>query len=235
MAPPVPPPNGPRPILALAAFAGAALVAVLAWKAYDITKQAKLAQQQGPPPSGAAAPRPAPPPPPPEIPFNQLVTSAVPQPAPAIELPTADGKAFSLAKARGQVVLVNFWATWCPPCAKEMPSMVKLGQELVRAHPGKFQLVAVSVDEDPTAVATFFSKPPYQGLPKGLTVALEPGAGEVTRGYYCRGRGACRPQDVKFPESYIVDREGRIVAMVVGDIDWSLPATKMYLESLISG
>lgn len=113
--------------------------------------------------------------------------------------------------------------------------MVKLGQDLARKHPGKFRMVAVSVDEEPGAVKAFFSEPAYGGLPKDVVVALEPGAGEVTRGYYCRGRGACRPDEVKFPETYIVDKEGRIVALVVGDIDWSTPATRKYLESLIQG
>lgn len=113
--------------------------------------------------------------------------------------------------------------------------MVKLGQELARKHPGKFRMVAVSVDEQPGAVEQFFAARPYGGLPRDVVVALEPGAGEVTRGYYCRGRGACRPDDVKFPETYIVDREGRIVALVVGDIDWSVPAAKAYLEELIQG
>jgi thiol-disulfide isomerase/thioredoxin len=175
------------------------------------------------------------PPPPPDVPYNQLVTAARPVRAPAIELPTADGKRFSLAAARGQVVVVNFWATWCPPCAREMPSMVKLGQDLARRFPGKFRMVAVSVDDQPGAVEKFFAAPPYRGLPRDVVVALEPGAGEVTRGYYCGGRGACRPEDVKFPETYVVDQEGRIVALVVGDIDWSVPAARRYLEALIQG
>lgn len=113
--------------------------------------------------------------------------------------------------------------------------MVKLGQELARRHPGKFRMVAVSVDEHPDAVKQFFSAPAYGGLPRDVVVALEPGAGEVTRGFFCRGRGACRPDEVKFPETYIVDREGRIVALVVGDIDWSTPGPRQYLEALISG
>jgi hypothetical protein len=116
-----------------------------------------------------------------------------------------------------------------------MPSMVKLGQELARRHPGKFRMVAVSVDEQPGAVEQFFKAPVYGGLPRDVVVALEPGAGPVTRGYYCGGRGACRPEDVKFPETYIVDKQGRISAMVVGDIDWSVPATRAYLETLIQG
>ena len=85
------------------------------------------------------------------------------------------------------------------------------------------------------AVEQFFKVKPFGGLPRDVVVALEPGVGEVTRGFYCRGRGACRPEDVKFPETYIVDRAGRIMALVVGDIDWSLPAVRQYLEALIEG
>jgi len=221
--------QGPRPLLALAAFAGAALVGALAWYAWKITTEGAATATV--PVARAPGPRQEPP----EIAYNQLVRAPRPVPAPAIELPTVDGKRFSLAASRGQVVLVNFWATWCPPCVKEMPSMVKLGQELTRAHPGKFRMVAVSVDEEPGAVEKFFAAAPYRGLPKDVVVALEPGAGEVTRGYYCRGRGACGPNDVKFPETYIVDREGRIVALVVGDIDWSRPAARQVLEGFIKG
>jgi hypothetical protein len=116
-----------------------------------------------------------------------------------------------------------------------MPSMLALGEELAKAYPGRFKMVAVSVDESPELVKQFFAQPPYRGLPKGVTVAIEPGAGEVTRQYYCQGRGACGPNDVKFPESYFVDREGRIVAFVVGDMDWSTPAARAYIEALIKG
>jgi thiol-disulfide isomerase/thioredoxin len=224
--------RGPRPLLALLALAAAVLVAALAWRAWQVTEQAaQLAAARPlprpPPPSG--------PPPPPDVPYNELVPIAAPVPAPPIDLPTADGRRFSLAGARGQVVLVNFWATWCPPCVKEMPGMVKLGQALARKYPGKFQLVAVSVDEEPGALQRFFGGPPYGGPPRDVTVALEPGAGVVTRAFYCTGRRACRPDDVKFPESYIVDRQGRIAALVVGDIDWSIPSARRYLESLIEG
>jgi thiol-disulfide isomerase/thioredoxin len=223
----------PRPLLALAAFAGALLIGALSWYAWKITAEGSAASA---PAQQARAPSPPRgPPPAPDIRYNQLVTAPRPVAAPPIELPTADGKRFSLAAARGQVVLVNFWATWCPPCAREMPSMVKLGQELARKYPGKFRMVAVSVDEEPGAVERFFAAAPYRGLPRDVVVALEPGAGDVTRGYYCRGRGACSPDDVKFPETYIVDGEGRIVALVVGDIDWSIPAAKQYLEGLIKG
>ena len=84
-------------------------------------------------------------------------------PAPPIELTALDGSRFSLASARGQVVFVNFWATWCPPCRDEMPTMVRLGQDLARRYPGKFKMVAVSVDDGVDPVKEFFAGPPYGG------------------------------------------------------------------------
>jgi thiol-disulfide isomerase/thioredoxin len=163
------------------------------------------------------------------------VLAPAPVVAPAFVLPTIEGARVDLAALRGQVVVVNFWATWCPPCAAEMPSMVALGESLAKAHPGKFKLVAVSVDQSAQLVKDVFGKAPYRGLPKGIAWVLEPGAGQVTRTYYCVGRGACSPNEVAFPETYIVDRKGQLVSFVVGPIDWSEPALRAHLESLISG
>ena len=111
--------------------------------------------------------------------------------------------------------------------------MVKLGEALARKYPGKFRMVAVSVDEDEAALKAFFAAPTYGGLPKQVAIAREPGAGQVTRAYYCVGRGACRPQEVQFPETYVVDKAGQITGIVVGDIDWSDPRAAAYLEALI--
>jgi hypothetical protein len=117
-----------------------------------------------------------------------------------------------------------------------MPSMVKLGQELTARHPGKFRMVAVSVDESVELVQQFFRSPEQGGrLPAGVTVALDLGARQTVRPWYCTGRGACAEDDVKFPESYIVDKSGRIAAYVIGDMDWSEQAAKELLERLIDG
>jgi thiol-disulfide isomerase/thioredoxin len=152
-------------------------------------------------------------------------------PAPPFELAALDGSRVSLAASRGQVVFVNFWATWCPPCRDEMPSMVRLGQDLARRYPGKFRMVAVSVDDGVDPVKEFFAGPPYGGAPQGVTVAFDDKDQTVTRSYYCTARGFC--PDIKFPETYIVDRTGRLVAYVVGPRDWSDPAAKAFLEALI--
>ncbi|WP_242345047.1 TlpA family protein disulfide reductase [Anaeromyxobacter terrae] len=150
--------------------------------------------------------------------------------APAIELEALDGSRFSLAQAKGQVVFVNFWATWCPPCREEMPSMVRLGRELEAKYPGRFRMVAVSVDEGWDPVKEFFAAPPYFGKP-GLAVALDPQQ-VATRAYYCAARGGVCP-DLKFPETYIVDKDGRLVAFVIGPRDWSDPSARLLLESMI--
>jgi thiol-disulfide isomerase/thioredoxin len=152
--------------------------------------------------------------------------------APPIDLVALDGSRFDLAAARGQVVFVNFWATWCPPCVEEMPSMVRLGQDLAQRYPGRFKMVAVSVDEGPDPVKKFFASPPFSGPPSGLTVALDQDQ-TVTRAYYCTARGGRCP-DLKFPETYIVDRTGTLVAYVVGPRNWADPSARVFLERLIA-
>jgi thiol-disulfide isomerase/thioredoxin len=231
-----------RPSRQLIVAAGVFLVALAGagWLAWNATTQVEqLARAAPPPPSPAppAAPSPAAPAPPGEpLVFGQLILAKAPPVAPPLDLPTVDGGRFDLAAARGQVVFVNFWATWCPPCRVEMPSMVKLGQELAARHPGKFRMVAVSVDESADIVKQFFKTPGQGGrLPPNVTVALDPDAKKSVRPWYCTGRGACAPDDVKFPESYIVDKSGRIAAYVIGDMDWADPAARALLERLIGG
>jgi thiol-disulfide isomerase/thioredoxin len=225
-------------LLAVGIFAVA--LAGAAWMAWDATHQVEQLARAAPPPVASPAPPPprAPVAPPAAEPLvlGQLLLSKAPPIAPPLSLPTIDGGRVDLARLKGQVVFVNFWATWCPPCAKEMPSMVKLGQELLARHPGKFRMVAVSVDESVDLVKQFFKSPDQGGrLPAGVTVALDPEARQTVRPWYCTGRGACSPDDVKFPESYIVDKSGRIAAYVIGDMDWSDPAARQLLERLIKG
>jgi thiol-disulfide isomerase/thioredoxin len=222
-------------LLAAAVFAVA--LAGAAWMAWDATHQVELLTRSAPPPLVVPVPPPATAPPAVEpLVIGQLLLSKAPPVAPPLNLPTVDGGRVDLARLKGQVVFVNFWATWCPPCGKEMPSMVKLGQELGARHPGKFKMVAVSVDESVDLVKQFFKSPDQGGrLPAGVTVAMDPEARETVRPWYCTGRGACSPDDLKFPESYIVDKSGRIAAYVIGDMDWSSPAARQLLEGLIKG
>ena len=211
------------------------LLAAAGWKAWDATHQVEqLTSAMSPMVATPAQPSAASPAEP--AVFGQLLLSRTAPLAPPLSLPTVDGGHFDLTTARGQVVFVNFWATWCPPCRTEMPSMVKLGRELAARHPGKFKMVAISVDESADLVRQFFRSPEQGGrLPPQVTLALDPDGRTTVRAWYCTGRGACSPDDVKFPESYIVDKSGRIAAYVIGEMDWSQPSARELLERLIGG
>ncbi len=160
------------------------------------------------------------------------ISPAPGEPAPPFELPALDGTRVSLASLQGKVVFVNFWATWCPPCEEEMPSMLDLARALQAEHPGKFEMVAVSVDEGWEPIRAFFAREKYKGSAAPLTVLLDGTAQTTTTLYYCAARGGC-PGDFKLPESYIVDRTGRLVAYVVGPRNWSDPRVRTYLEQLL--
>ena len=155
------------------------------------------------------------------------ITRITPLAAPEFRLEQRDGSPLTLASLRGQVLLVNFWATWCPPCRDEMPSMVQFARELTHRFPGRFRMLAVSVDEGWEPIGQFFTG----GVPSDLTVVLDRDQ-SATRAYYCAGRGGC-PNDFKFPESYIIDGSGRMVAFVVGPRNWSERAPRRFLERLL--
>jgi thiol-disulfide isomerase/thioredoxin len=158
-------------------------------------------------------------------------THPVDVPAPDVTVVDADGKPIRLSALRGQVLFVNFWATWCPPCVQEMPSMLQLGRALAAAHPGRFKMVAVSGDDGWEPVHAYF-KQAFGGAPKELLLARDTDAA-AAKGFYCSARGYCPP--VKFPETYIVDRSGRVVAMIVGPRDWGDAGFRQWLEFVIAG
>jgi peroxiredoxin len=134
-------------------------------------------------------------------------------PAPPFSLPDRDGKPVDLSAYRGKVVLLNFWATWCPPCREEEPSLRKLARAM---DPSTFQLVAVSVDEGGwPAIDKFFggNSPPY-------AVALDRDA-RISQTYGTK----------RFPESYLVDSSGTLRLKFIGPRNWSDPAVFTLLDS----
>jgi peroxiredoxin len=135
--------------------------------------------------------------------------------APEFRLTSLDGRQVSLSDFKGKVVMVHFWATWCPPCVEEMPTIEKL----YRNFQGKdFEILAVSVDEGgPDAIRSFLKQNRLT-----LPVLLDPGA-PVSKTY----------GTFKFPETYIVDRNGIVKYKAIGPRDWSDPATIKALQDLI--
>jgi peroxiredoxin len=118
--------------------------------------------------------------------------------APDFEAKTVDGKRIKLSDLRGKVVLVNFWATWCPPCREEMP----LFNEVYRKYKGKgFEIIAVSTDKNEGLVKKFIKefKIPFP-------VVLDE-KGELIKIYRVQG----------LPTSFLIDREGRVVKVRLGE------------------
>jgi peroxiredoxin len=119
----------------------------------------------------------------------------------------------SLRDLHGQVVVLNFWATWCPPCVEEMPSLVAMQSQL-KARGVK--VLAVSVDIDKSAYEKFVRE--HAG---DLQTVRDPDQkSNVLYGTY------------KFPETYIIDRKGVIRRKFIGAVDWTQPDIEQYLTNL---
>jgi cytochrome c biogenesis protein CcmG/thiol:disulfide interchange protein DsbE len=127
---------------------------------------------------------------------------------------TIDGKPQSLADLRGKVVVLNFWATWCPPCVEETPSLIQLQN---RISPLGGTILGVSLDDDQKAYAEFLKNyhidfPTYRDATKKS--ALDYGT-------------------TMYPETYVIDRNGRIDRKIIGPQDWTGPEMTAYFNSVL--
>jgi cytochrome c biogenesis protein CcmG, thiol:disulfide interchange protein DsbE len=123
------------------------------------------------------------------------------------------GKAARLSDLRGQVVVLNFWATWCPPCVEEMPSLNHLHERLAKRG---VTILGVSSDEDAATYDQFLRDhhvafPTYRDPTK--KISSEYGT-------------------FMYPETYIIGRDGRIARKIIGPQKWDSPDLVSYLESL---
>ena len=135
--------------------------------------------------------------------------------APDFTLPDLDGKMVRLADQKGKVVFLNIWATWCPPCVDEMPSMEKLYQQLKGED---FEILAVSIDKQGAkAVLPFMKK-------HNLSFTALIDAKESLKYKY---------QTTGVPETFIIDRNGIIAERVIGPRDWAAPDAIGYFRKLI--
>ncbi len=131
--------------------------------------------------------------------------------APDFTVQDADRKV-TLHDLRGKVVVLNFWATWCPPCVEEMPSLVKLQSNLK----DRVVVLAVSVDDDERSYRTFLKKNNVDLL----TVRDPQQKSNELYGTF------------KFPETYIIDRQGVVQRKFIGPVDWTRPDVVEYLNKL---
>ena len=131
---------------------------------------------------------------------------------PDFRLPDAAGHLVSLSGQRGHPVLLNFWATWCPPCVDEVPSLEELARRLDGTD---MRMLAVSVDDDWAAVRRFFLKG------SAISVVLDT-SHDVPKKFGTE----------KYPETFLVDAAGRVRYYFINKRDWSRPEAVACLESL---
>ena len=130
--------------------------------------------------------------------------------APDFTFKTLEGKTRDLSELKGKTVILNFWATWCPPCIKEFPELL----ELAAKYPGEIVLLAVSVDESPEQIDRFIERLPgpsikMVGLPNVL-IATDPDK-KIAQDVF---------GTVKYPETFIIGPDLAIRHKITGVIDW---------------
>jgi peroxiredoxin len=130
----------------------------------------------------------------------------MPSEAPLFTLFDSTGNLVALEDHRGKVVLINFWATWCPPCIEEMPAMQELKESFVHRP---FEILAINMAENQEDIDIFLQR---TGFEFSFPLLLDPG-GKVADQYHVKG----------LPTTMIVDRDGLFAFGGVGARDWNSP------------
>ena len=120
----------------------------------------------------------------------------------------------SLHDLRGKVVVLNFWATWCPPCVDEIPSLLAMQKQMK----DQVTVLAVSTDQNATAYRNFVAD--YKLTPTLLTVRDADQRSNALYGSF------------RFPETYVIDRNGVLRRKFIGPVDWTRPEIIEYLAKL---
>jgi thiol-disulfide isomerase/thioredoxin len=125
--------------------------------------------------------------------------------APLFTVQTLDGKTLSLSDLKGKGVILNFWATWCPPCRAEIPAMIELQKE----YEGKFTFIGIALNDQEEKVRAYISE-------KGMNypVAMDNGVANL---YGKLIQGGLR----SIPTSFVIDKNGNIIDVIVGMADKS--------------
>jgi thiol-disulfide isomerase/thioredoxin len=148
--------------------------------------------------------------------FGQIVWHESPVSAPATVFQDGFGAEISLLAFKGKVLVVNFWATWCAPCVKEMPTLDALQEKLGGPE---FEVLAISQDREGARVAKAFMDTNQW---TNLALYTEPGA-RFAKDASLRG----------LPTSLVIDKLGNEIGRVEGDTDWGSPEIEQSLRDLI--
>jgi thiol-disulfide isomerase/thioredoxin len=145
---------------------------------------------------------------------NGLSVLESPRSVADFDLPGTDGARHRLSEYRGRYLLVNFWAVWCGPCRREMPSMQRLYEGL---HGERFELLAIHVGPSLEQASDYAGK-----LGLGFPILID---GEMALSDW---------QVPGLPTSFLLDPQGRIVARAVGERDWDDPKLRDRLRGLLA-
>ena len=141
-----------------------------------------------------------------EVPHNAIIPRNV-----TYEL--TDGVKEPLDVNRGKITLINFWATWCPPCIHEMPSMNELHQTMKDRN---FRILAVNLGDSPDTVQGFLNQHQYS-----FDVIVDPDR-KVGSQFFVSG----------LPTTFIMGKEGEILGKIVGPLNWSNPDLVTFFKQL---
>jgi peroxiredoxin len=124
-----------------------------------------------------------------------------------------NGKPARLTELRGKVVVLNFWATWCPPCVQEMPALSRLHQQIISSGG---MVLGISVDDDDAKFQKFLKDyqitfPNYRDASKNIPASYG---------------------SFMYPETYIIDRDGKIARKIIGPQVWDSPEMIAYVKRL---
>ena len=148
---------------------------------------------------------------------HSLAPVTPPVAAPAFSLADMDGKSYALADYRGKVILLNFWATWCPPCRHEMPAMERLYQRL---RDRGFVVLAVNQWEEPDLVFAYTGD---LNVFPSFPILFDP-VSSVSQEYGVKG----------LPTSFVIDRDGRLVYRAIGGREFDHPEILRIIEDLLA-
>jgi cytochrome c biogenesis protein CcmG, thiol:disulfide interchange protein DsbE len=132
---------------------------------------------------------------------------------------TIDGKAQHLSDYRGKVVVLNFWASWCPPCVEEAPALNRLQRHI---EPLGGTILGVSVDEDPAAYEKFLNDFAIE-FPTWRDPNVRDNKSQIELGY---GTSL-------IPETYVIDRHGKIARKLVSAQQWDSPEMLAYFDAVL--
>lgn len=151
-------------------------------------------------------------------PENDAVETDVPDRLPSVVFPRWHGGALNSEDLRGQVVILNFWATWCGPCVEEIPSLIRLTKELK----SQIRIIALSNDDNREEVVAFLKSFP-EIESSGIEIVFDKKIRDDLVKTFKVGR---------LPESFVFNSDGKMIRKVLGGIDWASPEAIEYLRGL---